>query len=56
MGIASSVNALTAAGLLGVSRYGLIGVEVQIALDWKPEFAAHGGEFSEAHVAEFGAS
>ena len=54
--IASSDDALTAAGLVSVSRDGLIGIEVQVALDRKPEFAAHGGEFSEAHVAEFGAS
>ena len=38
---------------VGVGRYGLIGFEVQIALDREPELAAVGAEFAKAHIAEF---
>ena len=42
------------AGALGVGRDREGRCEVEIALERKPEGAAGGGEFCEAHVAEFG--
>jgi len=42
--------------LVGVGGDGFVGLEVQVALDRKAEFAAHGAKLDEAHVAEFRAS
>lgn len=56
MSVGSSHNASARTCLVGVSRDGLVGVEVQVALEGKPDFAAHGGEFRQAHVAKFEAS
>ena len=47
-------NATALTRLVGVGGDGLVSVEVQIALDWESELAAHGAELREAHVAKLG--
>jgi len=50
--IASTDDATVRTRFIGVGGDGFVGFEVQVALDGKAEFAAHGAKLDEAHVAE----
>ncbi len=54
--VASSDDATTRTRLVGVGGDGFVGFEVNVALDRKSEFAAHGAKLEEAYIAEFRAS
>ncbi len=51
--VASSDDVSAATRFVGVSGDRFVGFEVQVALDGKAEFAAHGAKLDEAYVAEF---
>ncbi len=52
--VASSDDVSPSTRFVGVSGDRFVGFEVQVALDWKAEFAAHGAKLEKAHVAELG--
>jgi hypothetical protein len=51
--VASIDDATVRASFIGISRNGFLGFEMKVALDGETEFAADGGQFDEADVAEF---
>jgi hypothetical protein len=53
---ASSDDATVRTRIVGEGRNRFVGSEVQVALERKAEFAAHGAGLREADAAEFGAT